>query len=108
MTISRRNLLVGLGSALAAPAIVQIANIMPVRNRLLLPTPYTFSYWSKATKDHDWVRHSRAMNAYPGEHQRIYFPDGEFIWSIQIEWLGKQPELDLEFMTNSGKPLRIG
>lgn len=33
--LTRRSLLVGIGSALAAPAIVKYANIMPVRNRLL-------------------------------------------------------------------------
>lgn len=36
MNLSRRGVLLGLGAAIAAPAIVKYANIMPVRNRLVV------------------------------------------------------------------------
>lgn len=35
---TRRGFLLGLGAAVVAPAIVKYANIMPVRNRLILPS----------------------------------------------------------------------
>lgn len=42
---SRRGFLLGLGAALAAPAIVKIENIMPVRNRLMVSEMWVPVYW---------------------------------------------------------------
>ena len=43
--MDRRSFLLGAAAAVAAPAIVRIDNIMPVRNRLIVPEAVTEWRW---------------------------------------------------------------
>lgn len=51
--INRRGLLVGMGSALAAPAIVHAGSIMPVKIMLALPPPWTVLVYRNGHEDED-------------------------------------------------------
>jgi hypothetical protein len=42
--IARRSFLAGLGSMLAAPAIVHAGNLMPISAKLITPDPVVFHY----------------------------------------------------------------
>jgi len=45
---SRRNFLIGFGSLIAAPAIVHIENIMPVRASVIIKNPpFVFTGWDE-------------------------------------------------------------
>jgi len=109
--LTRRAALIGIGAALAAPAIVKYANIMPVRNRLWqqsslyvpdLSSFQTFSCWLKGGKglplhliDNDctiqqtlddvgrgWYRYTATMAA--GDTVKLMLPS-EVLWGAQME-----------------------
>src|SRR5262245_22018821 len=61
MMMNRRGFLIGAGAALAAPAIVSYANIMPVRNRL-----WTTAHWNVHMPIGDEVVFSCYMKAGDG------------------------------------------
>ena len=48
--ITRRSVLIGAASTLAAPAIIRVADLMPVRNRLVMPMA------SASGSGWEWVR----------------------------------------------------
>lgn len=45
MKLSRRNFLTGAALAIASPAIIKASSLMPVRNRLILPSNYRINYY---------------------------------------------------------------
>src|SRR5512134_3662312 len=107
--MDRRSFLLGLGGVVAAPAIVKIANIMPVRNRLIVPASvydvpqqYTFSCYLKgdglrnfvnepnttwetwSAAGNDWWRYSVQFSAGPGERKILKLPI-DTCWGAQME-----------------------
>jgi hypothetical protein len=106
--ISRRGLLTGLTAALAAPAIVRIDNIMPVRNRLIVPKSYlyepapvyTFSCYLKSddgpmamvpservqslsAAGRGWYRYSTEISCKSGEDVTVHLPSPK-VWGVQL------------------------
>jgi hypothetical protein len=112
MTVNRRGFLVGIGAALAAPAIVRFESLMPVRNRLWqqsslyvpdLQSFQTFSCYVKSGNDlplhlsdnpgaiqqtlndygRGWYRYIATLPA--GEEINLKLPSDK-LWGAQLEY----------------------
>jgi hypothetical protein len=102
--MDRRSFLTGLGVVLAAPAIVHIDNIMPVRNRLLVPM--TFSCYLKNPSGvpiagaepagNGWYRYTTFFDGQPGKVARVKLPTGTCN-EIRFDFAGYPDGVDVDF-----------
>src|SRR5262245_33235731 len=115
--MNRRGFLIGAGAVLAAPAIVRYENIMPVRNRLLIPfVPMTFSCYLKPGENttltnsvgsltpigKGWFRYVVTQDVANGVGGEITVPlPISTVWGCQLEWDGKG------LLVNPGKPYSV-
>ena len=84
---SRRGFLLGLGAVLAAPAIVKIEHIMPVRNRLIVPELTRDGWVAYTMAPQDWAAREPEERASMGVERQVWtYRQDRRPWALR--WAG--------------------